>query len=620
MIKSSLLFFAMAALAASTVIHAEERYVPGIETFMLIESCTDGLVSPRSGEVFFMMAISGEPQLYRINDQGWPYRLTFFPDGIEGFVMSDDGSRIVVLAAPGGTERMQMYLLDPVSGRINALTEMPEVRFGSVIWAPDNKTIFYYSTQANLKDFHIYSMDVETGESKLIQELEGINSVLDITKDGRNLLIQTWPKNVDNDLMIMDLKSGGSRYILNPEGDYSFYDGRFSPDGAYIWMTSNFNKMELVKPARYDIKNDKLEFFDRESPWEVAEGDMAVSEDGRYMAWIANEDGYGVLHLAETSAMTELRTPPLYGIIHDVKFTTDDNLVFTFTSPTKTDDVWTWDWNDARLTQKTFSSYAGIDPAIFIEPRLIRYRTFDNREIPAFLFLPPGYDGGRIPFIIHAHGGPEGQHRPAFYRNFQYFLLNGYGVLAPNVRGSEGYGREYMALDNHRQRLDSIKDYKAAADYLIDNGYTAKGMLAVKGGSYGGYAVLAAISEYPDYWGAAAATVGISNFKTFLLNTADYRRYIREAEYGPLSDSVWLESISPISKVDRIETPLLLIHGANDPRVPISEARQIFQAITGNGGVADTLFFTDEGHGTANKENTIAEYSKMVEFFDRYLK
>ncbi len=620
MSKKTILFVAVIALAANSVINADDRYIPGIQTFMLIGACSGGHQSTSTGELFFVNSISGEPQLYRINEKGWPYRLTFFNDGIGGYVMSDDGSRIIVLAAPGGTERRQIYLLDPVSGRIKALTDMPDVRFGAVVWGPDNKTIYYYSTQANLKDFCIYSMNVDTGDSKLVKELKGINDVLDITKDGRYLLIQTWPKNVDNDLIIMDLTTGDSRYILNPEGDYNFFDGRFAPDGKYIWMTSNFNKKELVKPARYDIEKDKLQFFDMESPWEVADGDMALSEDGNYIAWIANEDGYGVLHLAETSTMKEMPVPSLSGIVDQPEFTPDNRLILTFSSPVKTYDVWTWDWNRNELSQKTFSSYAGIDPDIFVEPELIRYKTFDDREIPAFLFLPPDYEGGKIPFIIHAHGGPEGQYRPKFYRNFQYFLLNGYGMLAPNVRGSEGYGRKYMTLDNHRKRLDSIKDYQAAADYLIENGYSEKGKLAIKGGSYGGYATLAAISEYPDYWGAATAIVGISNFKTFLLNTADYRRYIREAEYGPLSDSIWLESISPTTKANSIKAPLLLIHGANDPRVPISEARQIFHAVKDNGGVADTLFFTNEGHGTANKENTIAQYTKIVEFFDKYLK
>jgi len=620
MIKTIILFVALSITIMGQNLTADDNYIPDIQTFMLIGACNGGHQSPSSGELFFKTSLSGEPQLYRVNERGWPYRLTFFPDGIGDYVMSDDGSKIVVLAAPGGNERRQMYLLDPESGRIKALTNMPDVRFGSVVWAPDNKTIFYYSTQANLKDFYIYSMNVETGESKLVKELQGINSPLDITKDGRYLLIQTWPKNVDNDLIFVDLSTGDSRYILNPDGDYNFFDGGFTPDGKYIRMTSNFNYKELVKPARYDIENDKLEFYDMESPWEVAEGDMALSEDGKYFAWIANEDGYGVLHLAETSTMKELPVPPISGIFDEPQFTSDDKLVFSFTSPTKTYDVWLWDWEKKELSQKTFSSYAGINPEIFVEPELIRYKTFDGREIPAFLFLPPGYSGGNIPFIIHAHGGPEGQYRPQFYRNFQYFLLNGYGILAPNVRGSEGYGREYMTLDNHRRRLDSIKDYKAAADYLIEKGYSEKGKLAVKGGSYGGYATLAAISEYPDYWGAAAAVVGISNFKTFLLNTADYRRYIREAEYGPLSDSVWLESISPTAKAKNIKAPVLLIHGANDPRVPIGEARQIFQAVKNNGGIADTLFFTNEGHGTANKENTIAEYTRMTEFFDKYLK
>jgi dipeptidyl aminopeptidase/acylaminoacyl peptidase len=620
MCKKAILILLTVILIAGPILKADEKYVPNVQTFMLIGACSGGHRSPSTGELFFVNSISGESQLYRLNEKGWPYRLTFFPDGINGYVMSDDGTKIIVLAAPGGNERRQIYLLDPVTGRIKALTDMPDVRFGSVIWAPDNKTIYYYSTQENLKDFYIYSMNVETGESKLIKELEGINDVLDITKDGRFLLIQTWPKNVDNDLIIMDLSNGDSDYILNPEGDFNFFSARFTPDGKYIWMISNLNDKELIKPARYDIENDKLDFYDMESPWEVAEGDMALSEDGKYIAWIANEDGYGVLHLAETASMRELPVPPLSGIVDQPVFTPDNRLIFTFSSPTKTYDVWTWDWNKQELTQKTFSSYAGIDPDIFVEPELIRYWTFDGREIPAFLFFPPGYTGGKIPFIIHAHGGPEGQYRPKFYRNFQYFLLNGYGMLVPNVRGSEGYGREYMTLDNHRKRLDSIKDYKAAADYLIEKGYSEKGKLAIKGGSYGGYATLAAISEYPDYWGAAAAIVGISNFKTFLLNTADYRRYIREAEYGPLSDSVWLESISPTSKANRIKAPLLLIHGANDPRVPISEARQIFHAVKENGGVADTLFFTNEGHGTSNKENTIAEYTRMAEFFDKYLK
>lgn len=608
------------SVMAISISLSEERYIPDIETFMLIGGAGSPHVSPADGAIYFISSISGEPQLYRINDHGWPYRMTFFPDGISGHKMSDDGSVAVVLAAKGGNERRQLYLMDPITGQIKPLTDKPDVRFGSIVWSPDSKTIYYYSNEANNRDFYIYSMDIESGESKLIKEIKGINNAQDISRDGRYLLIEAWPKNVNNRLYLLDLVSGDLEEILRHEDDYNFMDGQFMQDGKYIWMLSNYNEKELIKISRYDIARRELEFFNMESPWESGEGEMVLSDDGKYLAWIANENGYGVLHIIDTETLTEVSSPPVSGIVSGVKFAPGNRVIFAFSSPTKTYDIWTWDWESEDLRQITFSSYAGINPDIFIEPTLIHYETFDGREIPAFLYLPTEYDGEVIPFVIHAHGGPEGQFRPGFQRHFQYLLLHGYGILAPNVRGSEGYGREYMTLDNHRKRLDSIEDYKAAADFLIENGYSRKGKLGIKGGSYGGYATMASISEHPDYWGAAYSSIGISNFKTFLLNTDEYRRAIREAEYGSLSDSIWLESISPISRVNRITAPLLLVHGGNDPRVPVSETRQIFHAIKEQGGLVDTLIFSDEGHGTAKRANAIAKYRKMVDFFDKYLK
>ena len=199
-------------------------------------------------------------------------------------------------------------------------------------------------------------------------------------------------------------------------------------------------------------------------------------------------------------------------------------------------------------------------------------------------------------------------------------MLNGYGVLAPNPRGSSGYGIDYMNLDNYKNRKNSLKDYKAAVDWLIEKGYTKKGMIGIRGGSYGGYVVLGMITEYPKLFSAAVDVVGIANFKTFLENTADYRRHLRETEYGPLSDPKFLKDVSPIHKSHLIKTPLLVIHGENDPRVPVGEARQILDAVISGGGVADSLIFPDEGHGASKRVNVIAEYRKQVEFFDKHLK
>jgi dipeptidyl aminopeptidase/acylaminoacyl peptidase len=315
-----------------------------------------------------------------------------------------------------------------------------------------------------------------------------------------------------------------------------------------------------------------------------------------------------------------LPSPPVQGIVRGYDLSDRRTVAFSFTSATRTDDIWIWSWEEPSLDKATYSTYAGIDPAQFISPRLVRYETFDGKRIPAFLYLPPDWKPGNpVPFVIHAHGGPESQFRPTFIRHFQYLLLNGFGILAPNVRGSDGYGREYLALDNYKLRLDSVKDLKAGADYLIEEGYSAPGMLAVKGGSYGGYMTLAAITEYPTLFNAAIDDVGIANFVTFLENTADYRRYLREAEYGPLTDPEFLESISPIHKADLIETPLLVVHGRNDPRVPVGEAEQIAAAIEAGGGTVELLIFEDEGHGVSKRANILTLYRRMAEFLSEQL-
>jgi dipeptidyl aminopeptidase/acylaminoacyl peptidase len=199
-------------------------------------------------------------------------------------------------------------------------------------------------------------------------------------------------------------------------------------------------------------------------------------------------------------------------------------------------------------------------------------------------------------------------------------MLNGYGVLAPNIRGSSGYGRDYVRLDDYKKRKDSIRDIYHAAVWLLEKGYAEEGRIGIKGGSYGGYVTLAALVDYPDMFGAGIDNIGIANFVTFLQNTAEYRRAIREAEYGPLTDPEFLTEISPLTNADRIKAPLLVVHGANDPRVPVGEARQIAEAVQANGGIAELLIFPDEGHGTAKLSNRLTYYRRMVEFLDRHLK
>jgi dipeptidyl aminopeptidase/acylaminoacyl peptidase len=348
---------------------------------------------------------------------------------------------------------------------------------------------------------------------------------------------------------------------------------------------------------------------------------LVISRDYHYMGALVNEDGYVRLKLREIETKTNLPIPDMEGMYAGCYFAKDSTCLLSFQDPTRAPNVWKWNPYTKQLTQLTFSIYAGINRKLFAQPKLIKYTTFDGLEIPAFLYLPPDYkEGEPVPFIVDAHGGPEGQFQPYFQRNIQYFVLNGYGLLAPNPRGSSGYGTAYLNLDNYKNRKNSLKDYKAGVDYLIANGYTAPGMIGIRGGSYGGYVVLGMITEYPDLFAAASDNVGIANFRSFLENTAPYRRALREAEYGPLSDTLFLREISPLYKADRIKTPLLVIHGENDPRVPVGEARQIIAAITNNNGVVDSLIFPDEGHGASKRVNIIEEYRKQVQFFDAHLK
>lgn len=599
------------------------QYVPDIATFLNIGACSPAGYSWDGKDVYFISSMSGAGQVYRLTGDAWPYQLTTFEDGIEGFNLSWGGHMAIVSASVGGDENAQLYLMDTKTGRIEALTAQPKVQFGSVTWAPDDRAIYYRSNEENGQDFFIYRMDFPSRKTtKIYDATPGYNYVAELSRDGTLLIVGNATSNVNGDLHLVELASGAHRQITKDEGDVSYESVNLMPDNKTIWLLCNDNPDGMMRLATMTLDSPTINYATDgwlDPKWEV-EG-LSFSRDWKYMSARLNEDGYGRLKMREVATKKDIPNPPLDGILGIPGFDQNGTCVLSFSGPTRAPDVWRWNPRTKELKQLTFSIYAGIDRNLFKEPQLVRFPTFDGKMIPAFLYLPPDYQKGKpVPFIIDAHGGPESQFRPDFIRNFQYLMLNGYGVLAPNVRGSSGYGIEYLNLDNYKNRKDSLKDYKAGADWLVSEGYSAPGMLGIRGGSYGGYVVLGMITDYPDLFSAAIDIVGIANFQTFLENTAPYRRALREAEYGPLSDPEFLKSISPIHKADQIKTPLLVVHGANDPRVPVSEARQILAAVLNSGGMADSLIFMDEGHGSGKRVNTITEYRKHVSFFDAFLK
>jgi dipeptidyl aminopeptidase/acylaminoacyl peptidase len=348
-------------------------------------------------------------------------------------------------------------------------------------------------------------------------------------------------------------------------------------------------------------------------------------------------DGYTELTLGELDggAIMDLPTPDLPGnVAGGVSFGPDgDRVALSSSGRTTNTNILVLDVAALReadpastpvmadtVEQWTQASTAGIPTEAFREPELIHYETFDGREIPAFFTLPASLPEGGTPVIVDIHGGPESQRRPSFSGLRQYFLSRGYALFEPNVRGSSGYGKAYTKLDDVENRMDSVRDIGAGVDWLEAHDAVDTDRIVAKGGSYGGFMVLAALTEFPDRWAAGIDVVGIANFVTFLENTGSWRRELREAEYGSLAeDRDFLASISPINNVEDIEAPLFVLHGANDPRVPVGEAEQIVAQTREQGVPVEKLIFEDEGHGISKLDNQITAYRRIVAFLDEHV-
>jgi len=622
--RSRVPVFAAALVLTAGVAGADDllpaNQPPDIDAFMQIGAAGSPQMHRSGGALYFTSNSSGVNQIYRL-DPGdrWPYQLTVFADGVSWYTLSPDGKHLIAGVARGGDENTQLWLLDARTGRCDLLFDKPEVRYGQPAWTSDGRTIIYRSNEANGKDFYIYRTDLATRRAEVLTAMEGWNEPNDVSDDDRWMTLVHWDSNANTELYLVEVATGAVTHLTPHDGEALFYAAHFDAAGERVYLLSNLNPDGITRLARMNLATRDMTWVDPDSPWEV--NSVGVSPDRSLVGWTTNEEGYDRLHVLEETTGAVLPPPPVDGLIGGFLFTDDRRMVFGFSSAVSTGDIWSWDGSAPELVKLTHSTYAGVDPSLFSAPTLVKYPSFDGVEIPAFLYLPPGRkEGEPVPFVLHMHGGPESQFRPDFIRHFQYLLLNGFGILAPNVRGSSGYGKAYMDLDNYKNRLDSVKDMKAGAEWLIAQGYSAPGMLAVKGGSYGGYMTMAAVTEFPDLFSAAIDEVGITNFVTFLENTADYRRALREAEYGPLEDREFLESISPLNKADRIRTPLLVIHGENDPRVPVGEAHQIADAIQGRGGEVELLLFSDEGHGVSKRPNVLTSYRKQVEFLNKYLK
>ncbi|MFC7134195.1 MULTISPECIES: S9 family peptidase [Salinibaculum] len=603
-----------------------------LERYLTVRSAYGATLGP-GGEFAFLLDTTGVPQLWTVDEPGgWPRQRTFYDEPVSFAAYSPERPELVFGMDDGGNERLQLHRLD-ADGTVTDLTAMPDAKHRWGGWSHDGEQFAFASNRRDEAVFDVYVQDRSaTGDdAELILEGDGWLSVGGWSPDDDRLIVTEAYSSFDQDVYVLDIESGDLTHLTPHEGSVRYTSVQWGPSGdLYLVTDERSDTLELV---HMDAEAGDIEVVRDGDGWNI--DGVAVDEEDGLLAYSRNVEGYTELALGEVTGpgtVEEFAVPELPGdVAGGVSFGPDgERIAFSTSGRDVNTNVYVADVADLRaaadgtaageaVQRWTYASTAGIPPETFVEPDLVHYETFDGREIPAFFSVPEAGDEN-LPVIVDIHGGPESQRRPSFSGLVQYFLSRGYAVFEPNVRGSTGYGKEYTHLDDVENRMDSVRDIEAALDWLANHDAVDPDRIVAKGGSYGGFMVLAALTEYPDRWAAGVDSVGIANFVTFLENTGEWRRKLREAEYGSLEeDREFLESISPINSIEQIQAPLFVIHGENDPRVPVGEAEQIVEQAREQGVPVEKIIFEDEGHGLSKLENRIEAYTQVVDFLDQHV-
>lgn len=579
------------------VAEAVQRY-QSARPASLADWLSDGsiLISTRFGSV---------AQLHRVAGPGADRtQLTFYGEPITGAVRVPGSQQFFFTKDTGGDEWFQLFRMSP--GGEPVVFSEPGTRNLSAVVSRDGRRVFWARSSKGTAATAIFAADVaDPATRKTVYEDPGAVSVDDVSEDGAKLLLNKRISNVETKLLVLDLATGKTT-DLTPGAPALFDNGRFVRGGAAVLAVTD-RGTDVQRIVEIDLTG-KSRFFSPESKWGVES--FEVSPDGRTVAYAVNEDGYSRLKLASTGdrmARPEITLPD--GVLGNVEFSPDGSkLALAIATPTSPSDVWTADLADGKLTRWTASEIGPLDPKTLSKPQLVRFPSFDKLSVPAFVYRPTNVAAGaKTPVLVMIHGGPEGQDRPGFRTSIQYYANQlGATVITPNVRGSTGYGRKYLDMDNGPKREDSVKDIGALIDWIGTQPNLDAGRIAVIGGSYGGYMVLASMTHYSDKLAAGVESFGISNWVSFLQNTEAYRRDNRRKEYGDERDPAMravFEKISPLANVAKIGKPMLIQQGVNDPRVPKSESDQIVAALRARNVPVGYLVFADEGHGWRKKPN-----------------
>ena len=573
-------------------------------------------LSPDAGTLYYVSDLTGTMQLWSVAVAGGvPQRLSYEADRVGAYSLSPDGTKIAYGADEGGDERWALWVMKADGTEARRLSTVRDRIHHVVEWLPDGRGVLVFANLRDERFFDLHEFPSEGGTPKLRFRHDGTGFGATALPDGRVVVTTNRARGDQNHLSLVE--RDGSTRRLTPEAPIAMHASAHGFAGGVLALSdrdrdlTGIARIDLDGSFRYLVGPDRV----------VDELEIA----GQQVAYALNIDGRSEVRLLSNgSDLAVTGLPPgdlATDLIGNSLAVAPDGTVAVawarFDAPSAV--YVAAPGRPANLVVPP--QMAGLSSEGLPEDDLVSWRSFDGRTIPGFLLRPRGAPKGPRPTVVQVHGGPEGQARPLWNPLTVALVGAGFNVLQPNVRGSSGYGRGYMSLDDVRLRMDSVRDLDAAAAWLAESGIAPADRIGVIGGSYGGFMTLAAITFCAERkWAAAVDIVGIASFKTFFARTAAWRRPLRAAEYGdPEKDADFLESISPINFIDRIEAPLMVIHGANDPRVPVQEAEQIVSTLRARGREVEYLRYEDEGHGLAKAKNRADAWPKVVRFFQKHM-
>ncbi|SMB80820.1 peptidase S9 prolyl oligopeptidase active site domain protein [Hymenobacter roseosalivarius DSM 11622] len=578
--------------------------------------CRAGGYLANGNEVVFISNRSGSPQVWKVPAAGGkPVQLTALPDPVTALVPSPKRDQIAFQVAPGGGLNAQLYVMKGDGSGVKQITKGGKTNNFLGTWSKDGTLLSFGSNDQNPTGVDFFLYDVRKGTAALAIQNKGTGGIADFSRDNKQVLVTRLASRGSNDLSLYTVATKAEKLLTPHEGPGTFF-GKIAPSGE-VYL--GFNKDRDLLAFGQSSPNG-LQLLAERKDAELA--DFTLNHAGTTAVLVWNESGRSKLTLYDLKAKKESRQLSLpVELVAGVAFSpTDQTLVFTGSGSKEPANIWVYAVGSNHFQKITDSPHPGVSLATLVAPELVSFPSFDGVPLSGWLYKPKT-GKGPFPTVISYHGGPEGQSVPSLNPTAQALVQQGVAFFLPNVRGSSGFGKTFLNLDNGALRVNGVKDIKAVSEYLLQAGIAKPGALGIMGGSYGGYMVMAGVTHYPDMFAAGANLFGVVNFETFFQHTEPWMAAISTVEYGdPVTQGAMLRELSPIHQADRIKTPLLVEHGANDTNVPVVEAEQVVAALQKNNVPVQYTLFPDEGHGWQKTTNRITSTVEIVEWFTTRLK